>query len=27
MVPESALHDGHNTIELFEVVAGRLRRL
>jgi hypothetical protein len=27
MVPESALHEGRNTIELFEVVAGRLRRL
>jgi hypothetical protein len=27
MVPESALHDGANEIELFEVVAGRLRRL
>ncbi|MEA2361267.1 MAG: hypothetical protein QOD71_412 [Thermoleophilaceae bacterium] len=27
MVPESALHEGSNAIELFEVVAGRLRRL
>jgi hypothetical protein len=27
MVPESALHEGRNTIELFEVLAGRLRRL
>jgi hypothetical protein len=27
MVPESALRDGRNEIELFEVVAGRLRRL
>jgi hypothetical protein len=27
MVPESALREGRNSIELFEVVAGRLRRL
>jgi hypothetical protein len=27
MVPESALREGRNAIELFEVVAGRLRRL
>ena len=27
MVPESALHEGRNSIELFEVVAGRLLRL
>jgi hypothetical protein len=27
MVPESALHDGRNSIQLFEVAAGRLRQL
>jgi len=27
MVPESALHEGRNSIELFEVAAGRLLRL
>jgi hypothetical protein len=27
MVPESSMQEGHNTIELFEVVGGRLRRL
>ena len=27
MVPESSLREGHNTVELFEVVGGRLRRL
>ena len=27
MVPESTLHEGRNSIELFEVAAGRLLRL
>jgi hypothetical protein len=27
MVPESALNEGRNSIELFEVAAGRLLRL
>jgi hypothetical protein len=27
MVPETSLHDGRNDVQLFEVVAGRLRRL
>ena len=27
MVPESSLREGRNSIELFEVVAGQLRRL
>jgi hypothetical protein len=27
MVPEEALRDGHNTVEVFEVVGGRRLRL
>ncbi len=27
MVPESSLHEGRNSLELYEVVGGKLRRL